>query len=205
MSPLPMTRSTTLHFLRPQWLWALLALPLIAWLWWQRGRRDNVWRASVDAHLLPLLLEPASNVRTRGTLAAVLLAFALAVLALAGPAWRQVAQPVWQSRTPLVVALDLSSSALAADLPPSRLLQARAKLATLLRERAGGQVGLLAFADDAYHRRAADRRCRERRAVPRCALARRDADRRASPGSRHRACGRADAPGRLRSRRHPRS
>lgn len=139
-----------LHFLRPAWLWALLALPLIAWLWWQRTRRDNVWRASVDAHLLPFLLEPASNVRTRGTLIAVLLAFALAVLALAGPAWKQVAQPAWQSRTPLVVALDLSSSALAADLPPSRLLQARAKLATLLRERAGGQVGLLAFADDAY-------------------------------------------------------
>jgi Ca-activated chloride channel family protein len=140
----------TLHFLRPSWLWALLALPVIARLWWQRGRRDNVWRASVDAHLLPWLLEPASNVRTRGTLAAVLLAFALAVLALAGPAWKQVAQPAWQSRTPLVIALDLSSSALAADLPPSRLLQARAKLATLLRERAGGQVGLLAFADDAY-------------------------------------------------------
>ncbi len=139
-----------LHFLRPAWLWVLLALPLIAWLWWQRGRRDNVWRASVDAHLLPWLLEPASNARTRGTLVAVLLAFALAVLALAGPAWKQVAQPAWQSRTPLIVALDLSSSALAADLPPSRLLQARAKLATLLQERAGGQVGLLAFADDAY-------------------------------------------------------
>ncbi|KGQ18447.1 TPR domain containing protein [Lysobacter dokdonensis DS-58] len=139
-----------LHFLRPAWLWAMLALPLIAWLWWQRARRENVWRASVDAHLLPHLLEPASNVRTRGTLIAVLLACALAILALAGPAWKQVAQPAWQSRTPLVVALDLSSASLAADLPPSRLLQARAKLATLLRERAGGQVGLLAFADDAY-------------------------------------------------------
>ncbi|MUV12657.1 vWA domain-containing protein [Noviluteimonas gilva] len=150
MNPLHMSAIDTLHFLRPSWLWALLALPVIAWLWWQRGRRDNVWRASVDAHLLPWLLEPASNVRTRSTLVAVLLAFTLAVLALAGPAWKQVAQPAWQSRTPLVVALDLSSSALAADLPPSRLLQARAKLATLLRERAGGQVGLLAFADDAY-------------------------------------------------------
>ena len=80
----------------------------------------------------------------------MLLACALAVLALAGPAWKQVAQPAWQSRTPLVIALDLSSATLANDLPPSRLLQARAKIATLLRERAGGQVGLIAFADDAY-------------------------------------------------------
>ena len=49
-----------------------------------------------------------------------------------------------------MIALDLSSAALATDLPPSRLLQARAKIATLLRERAGGQVGLVAFADDAF-------------------------------------------------------
>ena len=139
-----------LHFLRPGWLWALLALPVIAWLWLQRGRRDNAWRASVDAHLLPHLLEPASKVRTRSTLVAVLLAYALAVLALAGPAWKQIPQPAWQSRTPLVIALDLSTRTLQPDLPPSRLLQARAKIATLLRERASGQVGLLAFADDAY-------------------------------------------------------
>ena len=139
-----------LHFLRPLWLWALLALPLIAWLWTQRRRRDNAWRGSVDAHLLPHLLEPASNVRTRSALGAVLLAWLLASLALAGPAWKQVPQPAWQSRTPLVIALDLSSAITANDLPPSRLLQARAKIATLLRERNGGQVGLIVFADDAY-------------------------------------------------------
>ena len=139
-----------LHFLRPEWLWGLLALPVIAWLWSRRLRRDNAWRASVDAHLLPHLLAPASNARTRGAMATALLACALAVLAMAGPAWRQVAQPSWQSRTPLVIALDLSSATNATDMPPSRLLQARAKIATLLRERAGGQVALIAFADDAY-------------------------------------------------------
>ena len=139
-----------LHFLRAAWLWALLALPVIAWLWWQRRRRENAWRASVDAHLLPHLLAPASNVRTRSALGAALLAYTLAILALAGPAWRQVPQPAWQGRTPLVLALDLSSATAASDLPPSRLLQARAKIATLLRERDGGQVGLLVFAEDAH-------------------------------------------------------
>ena len=38
----------------------------------------------------------------------------------------------------------------APDLVPSRLAQARAKLATLLRERQGGEIGLVAWADDAY-------------------------------------------------------
>ena len=68
-----------LHFLRPLWLWGLLALPAIAWWWTRRLRRDDAWRASVDAHLLPHLLEPASNLRTRGTLLTVLLACALAL------------------------------------------------------------------------------------------------------------------------------
>jgi len=38
----------------------------------------------------------------------------------------------------------------APDLPPSRLLQARSKVATLLRERDGGQVGLVAYAGEAF-------------------------------------------------------
>ncbi|MDN5782497.1 MAG: VWA domain-containing protein, partial [Luteimonas sp.] len=59
-------------------------------------------------------------------------------------------QPLLQGEAPLVIALDLSCAMLASDLPPSRLLQARAKLATLLGQRSGGQVGLVVFADDAY-------------------------------------------------------
>src|SRR5690606_7587138 len=74
----------------------------------------------------------------------------LAVLALAGPSWRQIEQPLWETRTPLVIVLDLSSRSSATDLPPSRLLQARAKLATLLRERKGGEVALVVYAGDPF-------------------------------------------------------
>ncbi|HVR81490.1 MAG TPA: VWA domain-containing protein [Luteimonas sp.] len=139
-----------LHFLRPHWLWALLALPLLAWWWRARRRQHSVWRDAVDPHLLAHLLEGNAGARVRGALWLGLLGVALAVFALAGPSWQRSEQPLWQSRTPLVIALDLSSAMLANDLPPSRLLQARAKIATLLQQRAGGQVGLVAFADDAY-------------------------------------------------------
>jgi Ca-activated chloride channel family protein len=139
-----------LHLLRPQWLWALLGLPLLAWWWRARRRQRSVWRDVVDPHLLPHLLEGDTGIRMRGMLWLGLLGIALAVAALAGPSWQRSAQPLWQSRTPLVIALDLSSATLANDLPPSRLLQARAKIAALLKQRAGGQVGLVAFADDAY-------------------------------------------------------
>jgi len=139
------------HFARPEALWALLALPLIALLWRWRRRRSSVWRQNVDAHLLPHLLV-AGNGRGRGWAGLFLLlgGWVLAVLALAGPGWRQLAQPLWQSPAPLVAVLDLSSRVTATDLPPSRLLQARAKLATLLRERKGGELALLVYADDAF-------------------------------------------------------
>ncbi|WP_419403278.1 tetratricopeptide repeat protein [Stenotrophomonas rhizophila] len=137
------------HLARPALLWALAALPLIALLWTWRRRRSSVWRQNVDAHLLPHLLV-AGGRRAWSGLALLLLGWTLAVVALAGPGWRQLPQPLWQAPAPLVVALDLSSRTTATDLPPSRLLQARAKLATLLRERSGGEVALLAYADDAF-------------------------------------------------------
>jgi Ca-activated chloride channel family protein len=139
-----------LHFLRPWWLCALLFLPLLA-IWWRRRQRESsVWNTVVDPHLLPALLELQNSKRGSAGLWVAASGFVLAVFALAAPSWRQSEQPLWQSRTPLVVALDLSGASLAADLPPSRLAQARAKLSTLLRERNGGQIGLVVFADDAF-------------------------------------------------------
>jgi len=150
MNPFADLSLASLHLLRPQWLWALLALPVLLGLWRVRRRRTSVWRENVDAHLLPHLLVERGGARVRWGAWTAGVAYVLAVLALAGPSWRQVPQPLWQSRTPLVVAVDLSGAALAADLPPSRLAQSRAKLSTLLRERQGGQVALVAFADDAF-------------------------------------------------------
>ncbi|UUE97324.1 VWA domain-containing protein [Xanthomonas hortorum pv. pelargonii] len=139
----------SLHLLRPTLLWALLAIVPAALLWHLRRRDAEVWRHSVDAHLLPKLLVSGGQ---RGWLGFVLaaLTYALAVVAMTGPSWRQVERPVYHSSMPLVVALDLSSSINANDLPPSRLLQARAKLATLLRKRAGGEVALLVYAGETF-------------------------------------------------------
>lgn len=137
-------------FLRPLWLLALLALPLL-WLWWRRRRAHaGVWQRHVDAHLLPhLLVDAGVSGRTPG--AAIWLALAaLVILAQAGPSWRQQAVPLWQQEAPLLIALDLSAAMRATDLPPSRLTQARAKLNALLSARKSGQVGLLAYAGEAF-------------------------------------------------------
>lgn len=140
---------SALHFLRPDWLWMLAALPLIVAVAVYRQRRSDAWRQAVDAHLLSHLL--AGEGKRRACLPwALLLGWTVAALAMAGPSWRQQAQPVYQASAPLVVVLDLSSRITATDLPPSRLLQARAKIGALLRARQGGQVGLVVYAEDAY-------------------------------------------------------
>ncbi|MBB1060187.1 VWA domain-containing protein [Marilutibacter spongiae] len=141
---------SSLHLLRPEWLWGLLALPVLAALWIVRRRRANVWHDVVDPHLLPHLLDARVGRRIQPGPWLAALGYVLAVMALAGPSWRQVEQPLWRGQVPLMVALDLSSAMAAADPPPSRLAQAQAKLARLLELRGDGPVGLVVYADDAY-------------------------------------------------------
>lgn len=140
---------SALHFLRPEWLWLLTALPPLAWWLWRRADRDSPWRDAVDAHLLERLLD-SRGTRTAARAWLVLPPLALAIVALAGPSWSRAEQPLWQSRAPLVVAVDLSGTMQAADVAPSRLARARAKLDVLLAERRDGEVGLLVFDQDAY-------------------------------------------------------
>jgi Ca-activated chloride channel homolog len=146
------------HFLRPWWLLGLLSLPLFV-LWWRRRRDEQgAWRGAIDAHLLRHLLqteERAQGARAQRALrvfgrAATLAGVTLAFFALAGPSWRTQPQPLFQDRTPLVIALDLSERILATDLPPSRLQRARAKIADIMRRRGGGQMALVVYADDAF-------------------------------------------------------
>ncbi len=137
------------HFLRPWWLLALVPLTALALYWLRRPPRPNPWRGIVDDHLLAhLLFTPAAAVRPAPLL---LLAWLLAVLALAGPTFSKA--PVHRFRPdtpPLVLALDLSRSMDAVDLAPSRLAVAREKLRGLLRRLPPRQLGLVVFSLQAY-------------------------------------------------------
>ena len=140
-----------LHWLRPEWLWCLCAAPLVAWLAWRLRHGRDPWAGVIDPVLRPHVLEQ-NGTESRGWLApwwAAALVTCVA-LALAGPSWHRSEAPLLQSKSPLVIAIDLSSSSLAEDVAPSRLLLMRAKLQQWLKARPDGQVALVAFADDAY-------------------------------------------------------
>lgn len=137
------------HFLHPYWLLALPPLlGLAAWLARRRGR-DGAWPRLIDGELLPLLrLSEGGAGRSPWLL--VGLVWTLAVLALAGPTWQRQITPAYRAPAAWVVALQLSPSMDAADVPPSRIARARYAIDDLLSAAHDARVGLVAFAGDAY-------------------------------------------------------
>ncbi|MFV2032011.1 MAG: VWA domain-containing protein, partial [Gammaproteobacteria bacterium] len=138
------------HFLRPVWLLALL--PLAALLWYLiKGRRmSRSWQAAVDPALLAHLLSGQVQVRRNWPLAMIILSATLAIIALAGPVWKKLPQPVFKQQSALVIALDLSRSMDANDIKPSRLMRARLKITDILAARREGQTALIAYAAEAF-------------------------------------------------------
>jgi Ca-activated chloride channel homolog len=140
-----------LQFLRPAWL---VALPIGAWLLWQllRGRGESGgWRSVVDTKLRRyVLIEPEVLRDNRLALIVALLAWLIAIVAIAGPAWERLPVPAFRSDEALVVALDLSRSMDAGDVEPSRLARAKLKLLDLLERRAAGQTALVVFTTHAF-------------------------------------------------------
>ena len=137
------------HFLRPWWLCALIVLP---WLLWQASRRSRGLQALsrlVDAELLPSLLQGRSA-QQRLPLGLLALAWLLAVLALAGPAWSRVEQPLYASRAAQVVAISLSQRMLSHDVAPSRIDRARFKAHDLLTANHDGLNALVGYAGEAF-------------------------------------------------------
>ena len=139
-----------LHFIRPEWLIALPIVLATALLYTRRRLGPGSWEMIVDPQLAPYVLSGAqkSGVDQRWILLAV--AGVLGVLALAGPAWERIEQPVFRSEQALVVALDLSRSMDAQDVAPSRLLRARLKILDMLEMRTSGQTALVVYSANAF-------------------------------------------------------
>lgn len=137
------------HFLRPAWLLALPPLLALAAWFALRRSRDGAWARLIDPALLPgLRLDGGSG--GRGPWPLLGLVWALAVLALAGPAWQRETTPAFRAPNAWVLVLDLSPSMAARDLAPDRVSRARYAIDDLLAAVGDGQVALVAFGDDAY-------------------------------------------------------
>ncbi len=138
------------HFLRPEWLIALPLLLVAIFVLARRRLGPGSWYRVVSSALAPHVLsdKPVSGDNQRWWLTAI--GAVILVLALAGPVWERIEQPVFRSDQALVVALDLSRSMDAQDVAPSRLVRARLKILDILERRADGQTALIVYSANAF-------------------------------------------------------
>jgi Ca-activated chloride channel family protein len=141
---------TEFHWIRPEWLLALPLVGLFALIMARRQLAPGSWQRVVDPALAPYVLSrsPRDTADARWWL--VLLGGILAALALAGPSWNRLEQPVFRSEQAIVIALDLSRSMDAQDLAPSRLTRARLKILEMLERRQSGQTALVVYSANAF-------------------------------------------------------
>lgn len=140
---------TDFHFIRPWWLLALVLIALIAYLLKHLRVSQSGWQQVIPAHLVTTLLSGEHQKQKHSILLPCFIAL-ITILALAGPAWQKLPQPVYNVKKGAVVILDLSTSMYATDLAPNRLTRARFKVLDLLDKLNEGDVGLIAYAGDSF-------------------------------------------------------
>ncbi len=138
------------HWLRPEWLFAIPLLLLVVALLARGKLGSGNWATVIDAALMPYVLsrDPGRGSDYRWWLMG--LGAVIATLALAGPAWQRIEQPVFRAEQAMVVALDLSISMDAEDVAPSRLRRAKLKILDMLERREGGQTALVVYTANAF-------------------------------------------------------
>jgi Ca-activated chloride channel homolog len=147
---IPLSLIEAFHFLRPLWLLALLPCLVFFIAMWRVNSVVTAWDKAIDKSLLPYLLDRSKNAAQRTPLLLLLAAWLFSVLALAGPVWEQLPQPVQKREDAMVIVMDLSLSMFAPDHEPSRLDLAKRKLRDILALRKEGQTALIVYAGDAH-------------------------------------------------------
>lgn len=145
-----MTLFSSFHFLHP---WAfLLLLPAAALLvaHHRRSRGDRNWSPIMDPELLQALLIQPDAKQQSGPLIGFALSLLFSILALAGPAWKQIPSPFVEDQAPMVLVMKVTESMNQTDLAPSRLERSAHKIRDILEARAGARSGLMAYAGSAH-------------------------------------------------------
>lgn len=139
------------QFENPEFLWALLLLPLLAYWFW---RRDSYSRAALRYPEAGYLagLTANSGARWRHLLSLLRLAsIALVIIALARP---RNSDEKTRSRSSeginIVLAVDLSASMLAQDFKPDRLEATKRVAHNFIKDRPGDRIGLVVYAGESY-------------------------------------------------------
>ena len=136
------------HFLRPAWLFLVLPTLVLWWLWRKYDDPLRGWRVQMDPDLLDMLTSERG--RSSRSTVFVLIGWLLAVIIVAGPAWRPEPSPFAEDASPLIILLKAGESMEKSDLQPTRMERAQLKIVDLAEARKGQPLGLIAYAGSAH-------------------------------------------------------
>jgi len=138
------------HFIRPHWLWLIIPLLIIVALIRYIHKQQSGWQSVLASHLYQHLITTKGIKKARPPLFLLGFCWVMATLALAGPTWERLPQPVYQLNAGKVVLMDMSLSMRATDVKPDRLTRAKYKAIDLVNAITEGETGLVAYAGDAF-------------------------------------------------------
>ena len=101
-------------------------------------------------HFLKFLITGSEKKKDRLLSFSIFFTGTLILLALSGPTWEKIPQPLLLKSQARVFVLDLSFSMLANDIKPTRLDRVRFKMKDLLSRFEEGETGLVVYAGEAF-------------------------------------------------------
>ena len=138
------------HFLRPEWFAALIPLLLLVILIRKATAKQSGWQSVIPSHLYQYMVIGKTEVGAKPPIMLLAIAWFVSVIALAGPTWERLPQPVYQLKMGHVLVIDMSLSMRATDMTPDRLTRAKYKAIDLVNAIGEGEMGLVAYAGDAF-------------------------------------------------------
>lgn len=135
----------------PFWFWALLIIPVILWVQYRYyKRRQMAFLAYSDTSDLDFM---SGNWRSYGVFAGFALQVAaviLIILAMARPQEEQVYTERHVEGIDIMLVLDISSSMLAEDMQPNRLIAVKEVASDFILRRDSDRIGLVVFARESF-------------------------------------------------------
>lgn len=140
-----------MRFEHPEWLYALLVIPLmIAVYVIVRVRQKKRFRQFASQEMFESLSPKSSARRSGFKFAFLLVAIAFLILALANLQSGSKMEEVKREGIDLFIAVDVSNSMNAQDIVPSRLDRSKQSINKLISELRGDRLGIIVFADKAF-------------------------------------------------------
>lgn len=139
------------RFEHPNYLYALALLPVLLlfflfYWYWRKRALDRLGESQLLAQLMP----GVSRWKHQLKFSLLLLALAFLIVGWANPQWGNKREQVKRKSVDVIIALDISNSMFADDIPPNRLERAKKFAENLVEKLKGERIGLVLFAGGAF-------------------------------------------------------